>query len=89
MIVTVSDICKVSCAYLGTHPSIFSLPRSASREIDQLTIDKEMRVVNDKIRHLHSNKGIYNTMLLNLLMLASILHCLPRSFRVKCKVITF
>lgn len=57
MIVSLSDNCKVSCAFLGTHPSIFSLPRSASREIDQLTIGKEMRVVNDKIRHLHSSKG--------------------------------
>ena len=57
MITTLTGSCKVSCLYLGTHPSIFSLPQSATRDLDSLSIEKEISKVNEKIRQLHNSKG--------------------------------
>lgn len=57
MLVTLTDQCHISCSYLGTHPAVFNLPQSTTREPDYATIDREMEKINNRIKELHISKG--------------------------------
>ncbi|XP_076821847.1 protein PTHB1-like [Clavelina lepadiformis] len=58
IIVMVDEGCRASCGYLGTMPTLFTLPRSMHRETDMARIDHELSSLNEKIQQQQqSNNG--------------------------------
>ena len=52
MMVFLNEKCHVLCAYLGTSPTIFELPRSKQRESDLQTLDQNAKILNKHILQL-------------------------------------
>lgn len=49
MMVFLNDRCQVLCAYLGTSPTVFELPRSKQRELDLPSLDQNVMTLNKRI----------------------------------------
>nr|CAB3225188.1 protein PTHB1-like [Phallusia mammillata] len=57
LLVLLTESCQVSCCFLGTAPTIFSLPRSKQREIDIGTLDERLNKLNTVIAKVQSTQG--------------------------------
>lgn len=57
MIVTLSDIGHLHCAYLGTDPSLFQAPKVEAREINYEEYDAEMNKFQQIIKEATKTKG--------------------------------
>ena len=57
IIVMLQDNFQVSTSYLGTFPSLFTLPRSQNRAVDIDEMEKEIEYYRNQIKNLQTNEG--------------------------------